>query len=315
MHYGRLGPNKSLAIRGGMTHVDLTLKTGEVFYIPRVLIGFYDGSLDVGRNALRRFLDDWGPSWPEGVPHPHVQATPGGYMIDTEKTDQAECRKHAEANAAIGVEYYCIENWFQSLSSRPSTRAGGATGASRGSWFPDKTRFQDLAAFSKYVQSLGMRFGLWTDMEVAHSESIVAREHPEWILYVPDSPWGLLNLSIPDAQDWAIGTYDGMIRDYRSDTFSTTTTSIPMLIGKPMKHRHTTADYSMITSAAGGGCGKKRNVITRKSCSKTVLPEAVELIWELSSARTFMSSAISSAIPMPSDISSPVRIAFSPVVG
>jgi alpha-galactosidase len=51
-----------------------------------------------------------------------------------------------------------------------------------------------------------MRFGLWTDMEVAHSESIVAREHPEWILYLPGNASGLLNLAITAAQDWAIAT-------------------------------------------------------------------------------------------------------------
>lgn len=38
-------------------------------------------------------------------------------------------------------------------------------------------------------------------MEVAHSESIVAREHPEWILYLPGSPSGLLNLAVTAAQD------------------------------------------------------------------------------------------------------------------
>jgi alpha-galactosidase len=214
IHYGRLGPNKSLSVLGGMTHVDLTLKTGESFHMPRVLLGFYDGILDHGRNALRRFLNDWAPSYPAGVPRPHVQATPGGYLIDTEPTNDAECRAHAAANAEIGVEYYCIENWFQSLAGRPETRAGGATGACRGSWFADRERFPDLKGFSDYVRSKGMRFGLWTDMEVAHSESIVAREHPDWILYVPGSASGLLNLAIPAAQDWAIETYDRIVKDY-----------------------------------------------------------------------------------------------------
>lgn len=214
IHYGRLGPNKSLTLSGGMTNVDLTLKTGESFHLPRVLLGFYDGALDQGRNALRRFLSDWAPPYPKDVPHPHVQATPGGYLIDTEPTNDAECRRHLDANAEIGVEYYCIENWFQSLAGRPQTRSGGATGASRGSWFADLQRFPDLRGFSDYVHSKGMLFGLWTDMEVAHSESIVAREHPEWILYLPGNPSGLLNLAITAAQDWAIATYDRMIKDY-----------------------------------------------------------------------------------------------------
>jgi alpha-galactosidase len=59
-----------------------------------------------------------------------------------------------------------------------------------------------------------MKFGLWTDMEVAHAESEVAREHPDWVLYIGGNPNGLLNLDVREAQDWAIAVYDRFIEDY-----------------------------------------------------------------------------------------------------
>lgn len=140
-------------------------------------------------------------------------ATPGGHICPTEPTTDAVCRNHAAANAEIGVEYYLIENWFESLADRPQT--WGATGAALGNWKPDPVRFPDLKGFADFVRSSGMRFGLWTDMEVAHAESRVAREHPEWVLYPAlGGPTGLLNLGLREAQDWAIAVYDRLIKEY-----------------------------------------------------------------------------------------------------
>ena len=212
VHYGHLGPHKSLAIEGGMDQVDLILQTGEAFHLPRVLLGFYEGSIHDGRNALRHFNSDWSPSFPPEVSAPPTQATPGGYICPTEMTTDPQCRAHAAANADIGVEFYVVENWFESLAQRPDTL--GATGAARGSWLADPERFPDLEGFADFVRAQGMRFGLWTDMEVAHAESRVAREHPEWVLYLEGSAWGLLNLGLRPAQDWAIATYDRLIEDY-----------------------------------------------------------------------------------------------------
>ncbi len=214
VHYGQLGPNKSLAVQGGMDEVDLTLQPGEKFYMPRVLLGFYEGQIDVGRNSLRRFLSDWAPNLADGTKMPQIQAVPGGYICPSNLTNDAQCRAHAAANAEIGAEYYVIECWFQDLPGKPEN--WGATGLTRGTWRPEKERFPDMKALADFVRSKGMRFGLWTDMEVVHSASEVAREHPDWVLYLPAGPgaMGLLNLGVPAAQDWAIAVYDRLIADY-----------------------------------------------------------------------------------------------------
>ena len=218
IHYGQLGPNKSLSIQGGMDEADLNLLPGETVHIPRVLLGFYEGPIEAGRNRLRRFLSDWTPVLSDGRRMPFIQAVPGGYICPPSLTTDAQCRAHAEANAEIGAEYYVIECWFQDLPELPE--AWGATGSSRGTWHPDRERFPDMKALADFVRSKGLRFGLWTDMEVAHVSSEVARQHPEWILYLPGdrgaapSPNGLFNLAIPAAQDWAIAVYDRLISEY-----------------------------------------------------------------------------------------------------
>jgi len=214
-HYGAWGPNKSFAIQGGMKDVDLTLETGEKFYIPRVLIGFYEGSVDKGRSALRDFLRDWAPPFPKGAPDPHVQATPGGYLTTQKATIEKNIRPNIAACAEIGVEYYCVEQWepwYPYPSDNPETDK--MTGWARGSWVPDLRRFPDLKALADYVRSVGMQFGLWTDIEVARASSIVARRHPDWVLYLPGNEYGLLNFGLRQVREWAIAVYDRMIEDY-----------------------------------------------------------------------------------------------------
>ena len=119
IHYGQLGPDKSLSIQGGMDEVDLNLLPGETFHIPRVLLGFYEESVEVGRNRLRRFLSDWAPVLSDGRRMPLIQAVPGGYICPPNLTTDSQCRAHAEANAEIGAEYYVIECWFQNLPGSP----------------------------------------------------------------------------------------------------------------------------------------------------------------------------------------------------
>jgi alpha-galactosidase len=213
--YGAWGPDKSFIIRGGISNVDLSLRPGETFFIPRVLLGFYEGSFDEGRHLLRRFLNAWSPPLPSGAPHPHVQATPGGAFTTQSKTVDDVVRRHAAACAELGVEYYCIEQWtpwYPYSSENP--QSSEMSGWSRGSWVPDLVRFPDLKAFADYVRSLGMQFGLWTDIEVARAGSLVQRQHPDWVLYLPSGGDGLLNFGLPQVQQWAVATYDQLIENY-----------------------------------------------------------------------------------------------------
>lgn len=210
MHYGHLGPNKFLDIKGGMDGVNLQLRTGEVFHMPRVLLGFYKGSIKEGRNCLRRFINDWSPKVSSGKTMPAIQGTPGGYIQSIEHTYDEVCRKNAAAMADIGVEYYVIEQWYKSMEGK-SLRMMGC----RGNWTPDAKRFPDMKGFAEYIRSLGMGFGLWTDIEVVNAQSDVAKKHPEWILYLENTySEGLLNFALPQVQEWAIDCYDFLINEY-----------------------------------------------------------------------------------------------------
>src|SRR5262249_37879760 len=50
-----------LGVRLTIEELDLTLRPGEQVELPRALLGFFEGDLDAGRNALRRFVRAWYP--------------------------------------------------------------------------------------------------------------------------------------------------------------------------------------------------------------------------------------------------------------
>lgn len=218
LHYGRLGPNKSFAIRGGMDEVDLALQPGETFHMPRVLLGFYEGTIEQGRNALRRFLSEWAPAPPKGLAWPAVWACEGGNVTNPELVTDGLARAHVPANAQIGVDHYMVGEWLQRLPD--SAGHWSATGLQLGTWRPDQGAYPDFKATADFIHGLGVGLGLWFDMEVAHAASEVAREHPEWMLYLPSgqptrtAPWALVNLALPVAQDWVLETFDRLIADY-----------------------------------------------------------------------------------------------------
>jgi hypothetical protein len=212
------GGRPVLRIRGGMEEVDLTLRAGERLPIPRVLLGFYEGPLDAGRNTLRRFLwETWAPLHDGQKPLPPVLYNQhGAFGVDF---DDAFMRTQVDAAARIGIEYFEIDaGWYAGAPEVFSTGVGNWEREDRGR-FP-----QGVKAFADYVRSRGLQYGTWFDIERCHRDSDVAREHPEWCLATEASdrqlqrPAGrdylLVDFGRRDVREWAIELIDRRIREW-----------------------------------------------------------------------------------------------------
>jgi alpha-galactosidase len=81
----------------------------------------------------------------------------------------------AERAAAVGVERFVLDDgWF--LGRRDDT-------AGLGDWFVDMAVWPSgLGPLVDKVRGLGMEFGLWVEPEMVNQDSVLAREHPDWIL-------------------------------------------------------------------------------------------------------------------------------------
>lgn len=78
-----------------------------------------------------------------------------------------------------GVELFVLDDgWF---GRRSSDRAG------LGDWKANRERLPDgISGIADRIEALGMKFGLWFEPEMVNKDSDFYRQHPDWVLSVPD---------------------------------------------------------------------------------------------------------------------------------
>jgi len=92
-----------------------------------------------------------------------------------------------------------------------------------GNWFAKKDVFPNgLGAVSDAIKKMGLGLIVWFEPERVHQGTWLDREHPDWILKLPNNPNGLLNLGNPEARRWLTTCISGMIEKegigiYRQD--------------------------------------------------------------------------------------------------
>ncbi len=77
-----------------------------------------------------------------------------------------------------GVELFVLDDgWFGSRCTETS---------GLGDWWPNTDRLpQGIKGLSEKIEALGLKFGLWFELEMANKDSELYRSHPDWILRTP----------------------------------------------------------------------------------------------------------------------------------
>ncbi len=77
-----------------------------------------------------------------------------------------------------GIELFVLDDgWF-------SSRRGETSGL--GDWWPNQELLPDgIRGLSQKIEAMGMKFGLWFELEMVNKDSRLFREHPDWILHTP----------------------------------------------------------------------------------------------------------------------------------
>jgi alpha-galactosidase len=79
----------------------------------------------------------------------------------------------------------------------------------------DPERFPNgIKPLADLVRSHGMKFCNWLDPEEAHPTSELAREHPEWMLYIDDKVMGLVDFGLLEVQDYFIEFISQRVQDW-----------------------------------------------------------------------------------------------------
>ncbi len=106
-----------------------------------------------------------------GKPYPVICNTYASFHSGA-KMREENTLKLAEAAAEVGIELFVFDaGWQKAL----------------GDWVPHPEKFPNgLTPVIDRVHALGMKFGVWVELESVDTESDLLREHPDWLMAYPE---------------------------------------------------------------------------------------------------------------------------------
>lgn len=180
--------------------------------VPGALVSQFTGHWDNGAQPIVRFIRsklrrDLGPDWPP------VQYN--NWYDDFHKISESKLIHAARAAAAIGCELFTLDaGWYGKREDAKWSRQ-------LGNWEVNKDRLPNgLEPVINEVRRLGMKFGLWVEIECASPTSDVVMEHPDWILKDGDRPVCerfALDFGKPEVLAWAKSVIDRLVTTYALD--------------------------------------------------------------------------------------------------
>ncbi len=185
-----------IKICAGMELVRLRLYGGEQIRTPRILLLFWRGDdFLVGQNLFRKFILAHRSPKRNGQPVtlPLSCSSCGPPDEANQATEQNQI-EFASEFVRYGVEYFWLDaGWFE-----------GRWPNGVGNWFPRKDGFPNgLRPLSDALKRMGFKgLILWFEPERVFQGTWIDREHPDWVLRLPNNPNGLLNLGNEEARKW-----------------------------------------------------------------------------------------------------------------
>lgn len=85
----------------------------------------------------------------------------------------------AEKASELGIELFVLDDgWFGERHDDSS---------SLGNWTENRNKLPNgIKGLSKKIHDLGLKFGLWFEPEMVNKDTPLYREHPEWVIHVPE---------------------------------------------------------------------------------------------------------------------------------
>jgi alpha-galactosidase len=201
--------NNNPFLRGQLKMSGVALAAGEGLALPAAHVGFFAGGLEAGANALRRYLRDCICPTLSGKPVIPPVSYDHWFGIEND-FDERLLRRQLERAAELGAEYWVHDaGWFE-----------GGFPAGVGNWHrADPAKYpRGLRPLADAVRAAGMRFGLWFEVERAQPGTWASETHRQLFLG-PEPTWAgrslHLDLTRPDARDWAVHTIAHWIEELR----------------------------------------------------------------------------------------------------
>jgi alpha-galactosidase len=146
---------------------------------------------------------------PSDLNHAHGLPTPDDALNYVNEENQLALIR---GMPQVGIEAYWLDaGWFE---------GGWPFGV--GNWTPDRERFpQGLKPLADAAHTRGMKFILWFEPKRVALGTLIAKQHPEWVLHIPgEGKWGgIFNLGIPAARQWMTQLLSQRIQEWGVDIY------------------------------------------------------------------------------------------------
>lgn len=235
---------RGLTLQAEQKETHFILYPGEQVRTPSILLLQWEGNDHlVGQNQLRRLLiTHYLPRINGQVPMPPIAHT-GAYVLIfddiAKKTGKNPLdilpglsaselgTRFASPNAALN--YVTEENQLALIRTLPDIGfeaywldAGWFRGdwpEGRGSWVPNENFPDGLRPLGEAAHKKGLKFLLWFEPEAVSAGSVIAREHPEWVLHQArgNGKEGIFLFSDAAALAWMTDLLSKCIRDWGVD--------------------------------------------------------------------------------------------------
>ena len=204
----------SVALQAGMQNLHLALHPGESIRTPRILFMPWRGNDEAQacnqwralmlRHIVPRVNGDI-------VVPPIAHLSTAFYEMDA--CTEAIALDHFNAGKDLGFECY----WYDAYYGKDNFPVVGnyVLPVERGF---NTARFpHQLKPIADAVDDAGMQFLMWFEPERICPGTLMATEHPEWVVLPGDGGWGMFDLAIPEARQHITDYIGGLIGDYGID--------------------------------------------------------------------------------------------------
>jgi alpha-galactosidase len=175
------------------------LKSGESFQAPEALLVYSNAGLNGMSQTFHTLMQEniaRGP-WKKKERPILINNWEGTYF-NFHEDDLLEMAKEAKE---LGIELFVLDDgWFLNRNDDTS---------SLGDWITDPDKLPNgMGALSRKIEEMGLKFGLWFEPEMVNENSLLYKEHPEWVLRTPQRSVStgryqlVLDFSNPDVVDY-----------------------------------------------------------------------------------------------------------------
>ena len=169
---------------------------------PASFVGIFIGDWDEAGYRTQRYAEAALAPKVDDPKFPYIAWDSWGYET---RINEVNLRREADLAAARGVELFIVDlGWAKQM----------------GDWEADPEKFPSgMRAFSDYVHSKGMKFGLHYVISEAMAGSKVLQDHPDWACSTNYNYHGAKSLALghKPVQDWVIEQGVRIIREYNVD--------------------------------------------------------------------------------------------------